>query len=130
MEERGWALIRKLWRDWSPGWELPPEEWAQLVATFEQPGVKKAALAYYRSMAGRSSEAAQRTRELLSGPFPVRTLALTGALAGAFFSLAGCPHILGWLDFFPFTYHYWGVLFRIFRLRFDRRETPAPGRSI
>jgi pimeloyl-ACP methyl ester carboxylesterase len=82
VEERGWALIRKLWRDWSPGWELPPEEWAQLVATFEQPGVKKAALAYYRSMAGRSSEAAQRTRELLSGPFPVRTLALTGALDG------------------------------------------------
>jgi pimeloyl-ACP methyl ester carboxylesterase len=82
VEARGWALIQKLWRDWSPGWELPAEEWAQLVATFEQPGVKKAALAYYRLMAGRSSPAAQRTRELLSGPFPVRTLALTGALDG------------------------------------------------
>jgi pimeloyl-ACP methyl ester carboxylesterase len=82
VQARGWALIRKLWRDWSPGWELPDEEWAQLVASFEQPGVKKAALAYYRSLADRRSPAAQRTNELLGGPFPVRTLAMTGALDG------------------------------------------------
>lgn len=82
VEARDWAFIDKLWRDWSPGWELPAAELASVKQTLAQPGVKKAALGYYRAMADRRSEAAKQTERLLSGSIPVRTLALTGALDG------------------------------------------------
>ena len=42
------AFIERLWRDWSPGWELPPDEMASLKATLGVPGVLGAALSYYR----------------------------------------------------------------------------------
>jgi pimeloyl-ACP methyl ester carboxylesterase len=82
VQARGWAFIDKLWRDWSPGWELPAEERALLEATLAQPGVKRAALAYYRAMADYRSPAAVESRELLAGQVPVPTLALTGARDG------------------------------------------------
>lgn len=44
---RNWALLRWLWNRWSPGVETP----ASVIATFEQPGVLTAALAYYRQNA-------------------------------------------------------------------------------
>ena len=59
VEARDWAFIEKLWRDWSPGWELPAEELASVKRTLAQPGVKKAALAYYRAMFDLRSEAAK-----------------------------------------------------------------------
>jgi len=82
VEARDWAFIEKLWRDWSPGWDLPAAEVQSVKQTLAQPGVKKAALAYYRAMTDRRSDAAKETERLLSGPIPVRTLALTGALDG------------------------------------------------
>ncbi len=48
VKRNDWALIRKLWRDWSPGYELSHAEWDNLRATFEAKGVLKAMLAYYR----------------------------------------------------------------------------------
>jgi len=50
--------------------------------TLAQPGVKRAALGYYRALARRGSEAAKRTNELFEAPTPVPTLAVTGALDG------------------------------------------------
>lgn len=44
LRAREWALLRWFWPRWSPGLEAP----AELVATFEQPGVLASALAYYR----------------------------------------------------------------------------------
>ena len=82
VEARDWAFIEKLWRDWSPGWALPDDELAAVKRTLAQPGVKRAALAYYRAIADRRSEAAKETERLLSSAIPVRTLALTGALDG------------------------------------------------
>jgi pimeloyl-ACP methyl ester carboxylesterase len=82
VEARDWAFVEKLWRDWSPGWDFQVEEVASVKHTLAQPGVKKAALGYYRTMADRRSEAAKDTAQLLSGPVPVRTLALTGARDG------------------------------------------------
>lgn len=82
VEARDWAFIEKLWRDWSPGWELPADELSGVKRTLAQPGVKKAALAYYRTMVDTRSEAARETNRLLEGAIPVRTLALTGALDG------------------------------------------------
>ena len=37
VEARDWAFIEKLWRDWSPGWELPAEELAIVKQTLAQP---------------------------------------------------------------------------------------------
>ena len=82
VEARDWALIEKLWRDWSPGWTPPPEEMAHLKRCLEQPGVKRAALGYYRAMVGRSTPASKRTLELFRSPIRVPTLALTGARDG------------------------------------------------
>ena len=82
LEARDWALVEKLWRDWSPGWELPAEELARVKQTLGRPGVKKAALGYYRSAFGFRSPAAAETTRLLDSEIRVPTLALTGALDG------------------------------------------------
>lgn len=82
VEARDWALIDKLWRDWSPGWELPAKELASVKQTLSQPGVKRAALGYYRAMFDFRSPAAKQTMQLLESPFRVPTLAITGALDG------------------------------------------------
>ncbi len=78
VEARDWAFIKKLWRDWSPGWDPPPEEMAAVVRTLAQPGVKRAALGYYRDAFSFLSRAARETRALLSSPIRVPTLAFTG----------------------------------------------------
>jgi len=46
-----WRLLRRLWRDWSPEYELSAAEWLELRTQFEQPGVVGATLAYYRQNA-------------------------------------------------------------------------------
>lgn len=82
VEARDWAFIEKLWRDWSPGWELPAQELASVKETLRLPGVKKAALAYYRATFDLRSAAAKQTARLLASQIGVPTLALTGALDG------------------------------------------------
>ena len=42
------AFIERLWRDWSPGWDIPMDELASVKATLRKPGVVGAALSYYR----------------------------------------------------------------------------------
>ena len=42
------AFIERLWRDWSPGWDIPMKELALVKATLGKPGVVAAALSYYR----------------------------------------------------------------------------------
>ena len=80
VERNDWSLIKRLWRNWSPEFNLPGEEWANLRETFEARGVKTAMLSYYRQnvspgiMLGlKNTEAAALTT------VPVRTLAITGA---------------------------------------------------
>ena len=82
VEARDWSLIDKLWRDWSPGWEAPQDEMRHLKNTLSKPGVKRAALGYYRAMAGRSTTGTKKTLELFRTPILVPTLALTGAQDG------------------------------------------------
>ncbi len=83
LQYRDWALIRKLWRDWSPGYTLTPDEWESLRATFCAPGVTSAMLAYYRQNIGLAALLGL-TKARPAGPtiVPVRTLALTGAQDG------------------------------------------------
>ncbi len=75
-----WALIKKLWKDWSPGYTLSDAEWVNMCDVFDAPGVRAAMLAYYRQNATpgmllglTKTEAASLTC------VPVRTLAITGA---------------------------------------------------
>lgn len=82
IEHRDWAFLERLWRDWSPGWELPEDELEAIKETFRQPGVKKAALAYYRSIFQIWRNEARRTHRLFDSKIQVPTLALTGALDG------------------------------------------------
>ncbi|MGH0033785.1 MAG: alpha/beta fold hydrolase [Myxococcota bacterium] len=82
VEARDWALIEKLWRDWSPGWSPPAAELALVKRTLARPGVRRAALAYYRALLGWPSAASRETARLLAAPVAVPTLALTGALDG------------------------------------------------
>ncbi len=77
---RDWWLLRRLWRSWSPGYTLSDAEWQALRQQFEQPGVIKAALAYYRQNAtppillGLRSTPAMQLAEI-----PVPTLIINGA---------------------------------------------------
>jgi len=80
LERNDWALVRRLWRTWSPGAEPDEAEWAELRATFEAPGVKKAMLAYYRQNASPSVALGWKASEAMKLTIvPVRTLAITGA---------------------------------------------------
>lgn len=82
LERNDWAFVGRLWRDWSPGWPIPEDELRIVVQGLAQPGVKRAALGYYRAMFGFAGRAARDTRRLLGSPIPVPTLALTGARDG------------------------------------------------
>lgn len=42
------ALIERLWREWSPGWDYPAERLDAVKETFRTEGTVEAALAYYR----------------------------------------------------------------------------------
>ena len=78
LERDDWALIRRLWADWSPGFELPEAEWARLRETFAAPGVKRAMLSYYRqNLFPAVLRAFDRYVRV-----PVPTLAITGANDG------------------------------------------------
>ena len=47
-KRNNWAFIAYLWRKWSPNLKVSDAQWADLVSTFEQPGVLQAMLSYYR----------------------------------------------------------------------------------
>jgi len=75
-----WALLRRLWKAWSPGLGLPERHWSGLRETFAAPGVGQAMLSYYRQnvspaiLLGVKRSPINGLREV-----PVRTLAITGA---------------------------------------------------
>lgn len=73
------ALIERLWRAWSPGFEPDAAEMEAVKATFRQPGVVKAALAYYRAMLASGSPQGREMDALVAQPIRVPTLAITGA---------------------------------------------------
>lgn len=75
-----YALIDRLWADWSPGYRMPAEDREALIAMFRQPGVPAQLLAYYRqafSPAARQPEWTERAAAL-QGPITVPALYLHG----------------------------------------------------
>jgi pimeloyl-ACP methyl ester carboxylesterase len=80
VERNDWSLVKKLWKDWSPAFDMPDEEWASLRETFEAPGVKRAMLSYYRQNASPGVLLGfKKTEATTLTTVPVRTLAITGA---------------------------------------------------
>ena len=78
-------MVERLWRDWSPGWELPEEEMAALKATLSQPDTTSAAIGYYRALFNpefQSPELAGDQQRLGADAVRVPTLYLQGAQDG------------------------------------------------
>lgn len=75
-----WALIRTLWRDWSPGYAMSTEEWRERRDWFERAGVKRAMIDYYRQNFPLSVVLGLRKTEALRyRTIAAPTLSITGA---------------------------------------------------
>lgn len=80
VSRRDYAFIRKLWRDWSPGWTPEAHVLERVIDSLSQPGVLSATLGYYR--AALSLKALTISAEDAYYPVPVPLLALTGEQDG------------------------------------------------
>lgn len=81
VERSNFAFIRMLWRHWSPNWTPERGALESVIATLGAPGVRKAALAYYRAaLSLKNLTAAGRAANIFQVPIP--TLAITGARDG------------------------------------------------
>jgi pimeloyl-ACP methyl ester carboxylesterase len=80
VSRRDYRFIRRLWRDWSPSWQPEPGVLEGVISTLSQPGVRSAALGYYRSAL--SIKALLVSAEAAHYPVPVPTLALSGERDG------------------------------------------------
>lgn len=78
LRQRDWALVRFLWRHWSPGWDVPDSVMASVLATLSQPGVASASLGYYRSMYQLWTRESRQALALTREPLKVPVLALAG----------------------------------------------------
>jgi pimeloyl-ACP methyl ester carboxylesterase len=74
------CFVRRLWHEWSPGWDPPPDHLDAVVETLERPGVLSAALSYYRAPfdAALVNPALQALRERTRATIRVPTLLLLG----------------------------------------------------
>jgi pimeloyl-ACP methyl ester carboxylesterase len=61
------AMIERLWRDWSPGWTPPPAALEAVKETFRAPGTAVAALGYYRATMGPVFDDPARLDAMLQG---------------------------------------------------------------
>ncbi|WP_060886828.1 alpha/beta fold hydrolase [Streptomyces caniscabiei] len=75
------ALVDRLWREWSPGYELPETERAALKETLRAPGVVTEILGYYRQLftPPPADEAAKAVEGRAGGAITVPSLYLHGA---------------------------------------------------
>jgi pimeloyl-ACP methyl ester carboxylesterase len=76
------ALIERLFRDWSPSFRLEASEMRAIKDVFAAPGVVEAALAYYRQLLDFSADSFHAAQKSLRTPIETPLLALTGAEDG------------------------------------------------
>lgn len=72
------AWLERLWRAWSPGWDIPDAAPAEMRETFARPGVAQATLGWYRQAFDTASIAGIATQALLSRSIGVPTLGIVG----------------------------------------------------
>ena len=80
--KNGLEFVERLWRDWSPNWEFPPEQLGAAKQALEAPGVLEAALGYYRCAFQFWRPQTRESLRLLLSNVEVPTLGLTGAEDG------------------------------------------------
>lgn len=100
LEEGDLAMIERLWRDWSPGWDVPVKELERVKRAFRVPGAVAAALGYYRETLDarlQRPELAWLQSKLYVEPVPVPCLALHGTRDGC----VGAELLGGMEAFFP-----------------------------
>jgi len=78
VERSDWRFIEQLWHRWSPTWSIPHTTLASVKDTFAQPGVKKAALTYYRHSFDTFSAQGREVANAMALPTHTPTLALGG----------------------------------------------------
>jgi len=78
VQRNDWAFLRMLWRRWSLGWTVPEGDLDAMKAVFSQPGVKAAALEYYRAAFNTKAARYAEGVALLGQPVQVPALGLTG----------------------------------------------------
>lgn len=72
-----WAFVRQLWRTWSPGYELPADQWEALTGCLERS--MPAPIGYYRALAQPWRDAYRRMSAARGQRIEVPTLVLHGA---------------------------------------------------
>lgn len=78
------ALVDRLYRQWSPNWQFQASDLAAIKQTLAQPGVLEAALGYYWQMASDLVNPAQlANRRRLRAKTSVPTLTIFGEMDGA-----------------------------------------------
>jgi pimeloyl-ACP methyl ester carboxylesterase len=93
-------FIERLWADWSPGWRYPVAEMDALKATFREPNVLQAALAYYRctlNPANQDPALADLQIRMSMAPIEVPSLVFHGAKDGCM----SVDLLTGMEDLFP-----------------------------
>ena len=95
VERSDWKFIEKLWHDWSPTWDIPPSTLDAVKQTLAQPGVKKAALSYYRHSFDRWSIQAKKVANTMKRRTLTPTLAIggwdDGCMAAELYDIAARP---------------------------------------
>lgn len=86
VEKDNFEFIRWLWKSWCPEWDIPQQVLDDVIGTFQQSGVKKAALGYYRAMFNPFSKGFKESTKLARGKINVPTLAITGNSDGCIHS--------------------------------------------
>jgi pimeloyl-ACP methyl ester carboxylesterase len=75
------ALVDRLWRDWSPGWVAPADELARVKSSMRAREHLAAVLAYYRALPTPSALAGE-SRKLLVARTPIPSLYVHGVRDG------------------------------------------------
>ncbi|WP_157995482.1 alpha/beta fold hydrolase [Peristeroidobacter soli] len=95
------AFIARLWREWSPGFELPAAQMQELKQRLAVPGVLPEILAYYRQALGAGPAPPGEIAARLKQPITVPTLYLHGrndGCIGADLGAAMAPFFTGSLQ--------------------------------
>jgi pimeloyl-ACP methyl ester carboxylesterase len=82
VERNDWQFIRTLWAVWSPGWQAPDALLQPVLDAFAQPGVKQAALGYYRCLFQPLTVNGRASLAWVNKNVTVPTLVITGAQDG------------------------------------------------
>ena len=92
LRANNYAAIRDICQRWSPGWTIPDDEFAHLVASLDAPGGLESALAYYRTFVrGALGANAREVRRVQGRRITVPTQLIYGTedIAAPFYSDRG-----------------------------------------